>query len=115
MRLFLTKKNYWSISDKLKKYFKFDQKKVKIFSFKSDTMHSSVGFAPVLCETRSIKYIELIWARYNIGPDTIYCMIIPIGSKLEFKGTTIKITIYDNIVHHFAIQTLQPIPTNKNQ
>lgn len=113
MRLFLTKKNYWSIADKLKKYFKSNQKRSQIFSFESEINHS-VGLPPVLCETKSIEYIELIWTQYSIGHNTIYCMIIPIGSKLEFKGTTIKITIYDNIVHHFTIQTLQPIPTNKN-
>lgn len=101
MRLFLTKKNYWSIADKLKKYFKYKEGWAFILDINSIPRLVDVSpflGKPVLCITNPIGPIIL-------DPSSIYFTPIPIGSKLEFKGTTIKITIYDgNEVYHYTFQ-----------
>lgn len=108
MRLFLTKKNYWSIVDILKKYFKYKEGWTFILDINSMPRLVDVSpflGKPVLCITNPIGPIILNWICYRIDPGSIYFTSIPIGSKLEFKGTTIKITIYDgNEVYHYTFQ-----------
>lgn len=109
MKLFLTRKNYASISDKLKKYFKrkIDTK----FSIKYDSSHI-VGIDHILCTCYQNEPIELIWTCYGMHYNPIYTLQISIGSRIEFKGTTIKIMVYfDNTPYNFVIKKYRPSDT----
>lgn len=107
MRITITNKNRGHIMDILRKFFKTDD--IIILEPFYDSEHGiiCINFKEIIYDGSGID----IFIQYNFLKDTIlrtYHLFIPFNSKIELKGTTIKLKLkdYGNISNHHTFRIM---------